>query len=58
MDITPAVAWALVTEANKGREQARRIYMDRTASPIARELAAKRWLALGEGIALITKHVA
>ena len=54
--LTAAQAWALVQEAQKGREAARVIYTDGsgTKSPIARELAASRWIALGEAITAIT----
>jgi len=52
--LTPAQAWALVTEAQRGREAARTVYTDGTKNAIARELAGGRWLALGEAIHAIT----
>ena len=52
--LTPAQAWALVQAAQAGREAARPIYTDGTKSPIARELAGAKWIALGEAIHAIT----
>jgi len=52
--LTPAEAWAMVQEAQKGREAARLTYTDGTKSPIARELAAARWVALGAVIGTVT----
>jgi hypothetical protein len=52
--LTPAQAWALVQEAQRGREAARLIYTDGAVNATRRELSAARWTALTEAISLIT----